>query len=275
MTGITLPRLVTAAGDRLGRAGPVVALLRPVYSAYLQAVYGRRGVPWHVNGEPLRIDPAARHLIPHTGEEPLFQFLRAGIRPGDVILDIGSFLGCYAVMAARWSGETGRVLAFEPSPASYTMLRRHLAMNRVESRVDARPAAVGARPERRTLTTFGEEPYRNMIMHAPSGAPSISVETVTVDAVCATLGRPPDWIRMDVQGLEFEVLEGARDVIHEARGRLNIVAEMHPEQWPDHGIEAGDVVHRLADLGLRARPLEPGGPLFVQGAHAVLEPLRP
>lgn len=271
---MTLPGFVSAIGDRLGRSGPTVSILRLVYAGCLRAVYSRHGLPWHVNGEPLRIDPCVRHLIPHEVEVSLFEFLRTHIRPGDVVLDIGSFLGTYAVMEARWSGETGRVVAFEPSPDSFAILRRHLTMNGLAApRVEARPVAVGAREERRRLMTFGDEPYRNQIASPGDGA-AVEVDVVTVDSVCEALGRPPDWIRMDVQGLEFDVLQGARGVLREAGGRLKIIAEVHPEQWPEYGIEPRDAARRLADFGLCARALEPGSTVFGQGAHAILEPLH-
>ncbi len=104
---MTLARVGTAIGDRIGRSGSAAGVLRPLYAGWLRAAYGRRGLPWHVNGESFRIDPSVRHLVPHESEASLFQFLRSGIRPGDVVLDIGAFLGTYAVMAARWSGATG------------------------------------------------------------------------------------------------------------------------------------------------------------------------
>jgi hypothetical protein len=78
---------------------------------------------------------------------------------------------------------------------------------------------------------------------------------------------------MDVQGLEFDVLRGAAGVLREHRGRLRIVAEMHPDQWPQYGVDPRDADDQFAALGLRARSLVPGEPTFVQGAHAVLEPL--
>jgi len=56
-----------------------------------------------------------------------------------------------------------------------------------------------------------------------------------------------------------------------ARGRLHIVAEMHPDQWPDYGIAPADAGPRFAALGLRARRLVPGEPLFAQGSHVILE----
>jgi hypothetical protein len=99
------------------------------------------------------------------------------------------------------------------------------------------------------------------------------VRIVTIDDTCRDLGCAPDWIRIDVQGFEFEVLEGASGMLRDRRGRVRVVAEMHPDQWPDYGIDAREVPDRLAALGLRARSLVSGEDAFAQGAHAILEPL--
>jgi FkbM family methyltransferase len=267
-----LSDLAIAVGTRLGRRGRAVQLLRPAYSAVLNAAYGGRGLPWRLNEEALRIHPAVRHLIPQDNERPLFEYLRAGIRPGDLVFDIGAFLGTYALFEARWSGPHGRVVAFEPSAFSFSMLSLHLAMNGLgPDRVDARHAAVGASVGRQGLVAFEDEPYRNhLAREGTSGRGSVNV--LTVDAVCTELGRVPDWIRMDVQGFEFDVLSGARETIESARRSIKIVVETHPDQWAEVGIDAAEAHERFAALGLRARPITPAEPLFTQGGHVILEP---
>jgi len=257
--------------ERLGHDHAIVRALRPLHTHWLRARYAHDGVPWEVNGEPIRIDPDARHLVPRRSEVPLFEFLRHGIQPGAVVLDIGSFLGVYAMMAARWAGPSGRVIAFEPSPSSFTILARHLRMNGLEARVDARHAAVGAQAGRTRLVVFEHEPYRNMIAPVDPAAASIDVDLVTVDQVCASMVRRPTWIRMDVQGLEFDVLRGARDLLRHARGQLTIVAEMHPEQWVALGIEVREVDGILAGMGLRARCLPGQNDRYAQSSHAILD----
>ncbi len=267
-----LPDFGTAIGDRFGRTGRIARALQPAYACWLRAAYARRGLPWHVNGESIRIDPAIRQLVPQAAERSLFDYLRANIQPGDVVLDIGAFVGAYAIVEARWVGEHGRVVAFEPSPDSFALLQRHLWMNGLAApRVEARCLAIGARAEQRGLAIFAGEPYRNMI--ASTGNASVVVDVATLDEVCRTLERPPTWIRMDVQGLEFEVLRGARDLLRERRGRLKIAAEMHPQHWPAYGIEPREAGPRLAELGLRARNVVPGEDPFGHDAHSILEPL--
>jgi FkbM family methyltransferase len=269
-----LPDLGTALGDRLGRGGSVVGAVRPAYARLLQAVYGSRGLPWRINGEPIRIDPSVRHLAPRENERVLFDYLRANIAPGDVVFDIGSFLGTYAILEARWAGERGRVFAFEPSPSSFAVLERHVRMNGLDrSRLEARCAAVGARAERRRFTTFEAEPYRNMMASGGPSAHGTTVDVLTLDDVCGGLERPPTWIRMDVQGLEFEVLAGAAGLLRAERSRLRIVAEMHPQHWPDYGIQPSQAADRLAAFGLRATNIVPGADPFAFDAHSILEPL--
>lgn len=264
---------MNAVADRvvshLGRQSAIVRTLQPLYGLGLRAAYGRRGLPWRVNGQLFRIDPRVRRLVPHENEAALFEFLRVNIRPGDVVFDIGSFLGVYAMLAARAVGPEGRVIAFEPSAPTFRMLGRHARMNGLTERIDARCAAVGARRQRRTLVMFDDEPYRNLI--AAEGGDGASVDVVTVDEVCDAIGHLPDWIRMDVQGLEFDVLRGAARTLRAARGRLRIVAEMHPAQWPSYGMTRADLPAVLSELGLRARSLTPGDDPFQQDGHAVLE----
>lgn len=242
-------------GDRLGRQGRFTQTLRPMYSSWLRAAYGRQGLPWQVNGDPIRIDPGVRHLVPRENEVQLFEFLRAHVRPGQTVLDIGAFLGTYAIVEARWVGETGRVLAFEPSPSSFALLQHHLKINGLEPpRVEARCAAVGARRECRVLLLDETEPYRNTIAPDVGTSVGIAVDMLTVDDICARLDRPPDWIRMDVQGFEFDVLRGAEQLLKD--GRVRIVAEMHPGQWPEYGVDPREAFDVFASLGVRPQRLD-------------------
>jgi FkbM family methyltransferase len=261
-----------AVTARLGSQSAAISALRPLYAWWLRTTCGRRGLDWHINGEAMRIDPAMRRMLPHENEPELFAFLRQHVRPGDVVIDIGAFLGTYAILEARAVGPLGRVVAFEPSPGTFDALERHLRMNGLTApQVEARCVAVGERTGRVQLLTWKDEPYRNMV--APRGRMGVTIETMTLDDICASWTQPPTWIRMDVQGQEFAVLKGARELLRCAGRRLRIVAEMHPQQWPDYGLVPADAAGELASLGLRARALMPGRDPFAQGAHALIEPL--
>ena len=86
-------------------------------------------MPWRVHDVTVRIDPRVRHLVPHDSEATLFQFIQQHVMLGETVLDVGSFLGIYAVLAARRAGPRGRVIAFEPTAWSAAIARRHIGFN--------------------------------------------------------------------------------------------------------------------------------------------------
>lgn len=247
------------------------------YAQALRAMYSHRGLPWRVHDETVRIDPGVRHLVPHEPEPALFEFLRRTIRPGDVVLDVGAFLGVYAVLESRWAGPNGRVIAFEPTPASAAVARRHFSWNAPEgARVHFVEAAVSDRSGSATLHQYDAHgmPYVNSLAAAvdagtSASAAQSSVTTTTVDDVCRELGVVPSVIRMDVQGAEIHALLGARETIRACR-QLSIVVEMHPQCWPSFGVSEDTARRAIGELGLMARPLVPDGQLFARDEHAVL-----
>ncbi len=252
---------------------PAFGAAQRAYAIGLRARYGRSGMPWRVHDETIRIDPGVRHLVPHTSETALFQFIKQTVSPGDVVLDVGSFLGIYAVLESRLAGLRGRVVALEPTAWSASMARRHFAFNTgMSAPVILVEAAVGRRRGRATLFEY-DEPYVNALARAADvigDARTRPVNLVTIDDVCDELKICPTFIRMDVQGAEFHALQGARKTIDAAGSRLTIVAEMHPQCWSSFGVDAAEGVATFASLGLSAEPIEPDADLFARDGHVVL-----
>lgn len=256
-----------------GRASRAV---RALYLRWLELRYGRQGLPWPIHGETIRINPHVRHLLPSTAEPTLFDYLRRTVEPGDVVLDVGGFLGAYAILSARWAGLSGRVVTFEPTAWTAGIAREHFRMNPEGERVTLIEAAVSDRAGQARFATF-DQAYRNQIIadeaegynHGHDRQRHYSVPTVTIDDVCREIGLKPTLIRMDVQGAEFAALEGARRTIQDGRGRLRLVVEMHPQLWPTFGVSAEEARARLASLGLKATALDGNDP-FTPDGHAEL-----
>jgi FkbM family methyltransferase len=268
-----LTRVASTVSGRLGRRNPIISRLRPAYEVLLELASGGKGTSWSVHGEPLRIDPRVRRLVNRAGEPELFDYLKANVGPGDIVFDIGSFLGAYAIVMARWTAPSGRVIAFEPTPDVAKTLARHLRINGVAERVSLQTVALGERAGAVSLHKHSD-PYRNAVgVTDPAGVAdgAVSVPMKTLDEVCDELGVSPTFIRMDVQGLEYAILRGARRTIARQKGRLRIVLEVHPQLWPMHGVDATGFDTLLAELGLRARPLIADEPLYTPDGHVLLE----
>lgn len=266
-----LARIASSVSARLGRESALVRALRPAYEWLLDAASLGHGTQWSMNGEVFLVDPRLRRFLPPQSEPETWAFLRGAVHPGDVVLDIGSFLGTYAMAMARWGA---RVYAFEPTPASARGLRRHVQLNHLEDRVQVNEVALGAAEGTVTLHQHGE-PYRNAVAaHDPAGERrgTVEVQMTTVDAFCRARQLRPTLIRMDVQGLEAEVLRGARETLAKGGDALRVVLEVHPQLWPAHGVSPASFDALLAELGRRARPMVASEPLYTPDAHVLLQP---
>jgi FkbM family methyltransferase len=132
--------------------------------------------------------------------------LRAGMRAWDV----GGFIGYHTVMMCRES--PSQVVVLEPDPENRRRLEVNLSLNQV-SGVVVLPLAAG--PRKATGVLERQKGFPAMTRVTSDGAePDCSV--VPLDELLDTYGRP-DLIKVDVEGAEAEVLEGARRVIEQAR----------------------------------------------------------
>jgi FkbM family methyltransferase len=136
------------------------------------------------------------------------------VRPGDVVFDIGAHVGFYTLLAARLVGMPGKVFAFEPLPENLAYLKQHLALNRI-SNAEVFAAAIS---DRSGLATFDRGPSRSEGRISSHGESSVRV--ACLDQMVADGELPlPDCLKIDVEGEEACVLNGARLVL-QARPRI-------------------------------------------------------
>jgi FkbM family methyltransferase len=134
------------------------------------------------------------------------------LHEGDVVYDVGAHVGYYTALAATIVGKRGQVIAFEPRPVNFSYLKRHVRSNDL-SNVRLFEASVG--------NNAGEVSFDNKTGTGTGRVNSggrISVKMVCLDELFAR-GEipPPNFMKIDVEGGEVEVLEGARNVIAHAR----------------------------------------------------------
>jgi FkbM family methyltransferase len=255
-----LHRIASAvAGCLGGRDAPWRRRVSPWFTAFLQVITAGRGIPVELNGEPFRIDARYRVFLQPNYEAAVAAFLRPRMRAGQCSIDVGAHIGAYVVQLARWTAPGGRVIAFEPNAGTASVLRRHLRMNGIEDAVRVEQTAVGRTPGRAAF--FGEAGSGLSRMGSPNpstpSAPAADslVHVLTLDGYCADHALAPDWLLVDVEGYEFDVLAGAQETIARRGAALGIVVEIHPDLWQTAGWSRVEGEALLASLGLRARPL--------------------
>lgn len=135
-------------------------------------------------------------------------FLLHFLREGDLFADVGANIGSYSILASGVCG--AHSIAFEPDPVTLGCLRDNLAANALEDRVTLIDKAVG-REEGELSFSVGLDTVNHVLEEGlPPGA-SRQVAVTTLDTALA--GCDPAMIKIDVEGYEDAVIEGAHAVL--------------------------------------------------------------
>jgi len=197
-------------------------------------------------------DPADTHAEPPNPRMPasvwshidehLIRARHWKIRPGDVVLDVGAAFGSYALPAAALGA--AKVIAWSPD-WNGDVLEASIAANPGWDRIiERRKVALWSRPGWLVIPRDASAPaFYDRGCAVPDGA----VPATTLDADVADDGlERVDWMKLDVEGAEVEVLRGAAATI--ARFRPRILVEHH--QFKDETLEA-QVLGLLVTMGYR------------------------
>jgi FkbM family methyltransferase len=138
-------------------------------------------------------------------ERRVQQLLVAQVQVGDVVWDVGANWGYFTLLASRLTGPRGRVFAFEPLPYNLAVLRDVVDGNRLAN-VEVVDVAVSDRDGTASLAWAPGE-YATPSL-ARSGGELITVATSCADSLASRLRRPA-LVKVDVEGAEVLVLEGA------------------------------------------------------------------
>lgn len=182
-------------------------------------------------------------------DRPESSLMKHYLRPGDVCFDIGAQAGYHTLYASTVVGPSGRVFAFEPAPRNAANIKKHLAMNHLEN-VTVVEAAV---------SDFDGISQFDCASSAVSGRLSpigtLAVRTISLDHEVEHGGLlEPDYIKIDAEGAELRILEGARRLLTRQRPTLSI--ETH--QWlPEFPTVRQDCIRFLHQLGYALKEPDP------------------
>lgn len=142
--------------------------------------------------------------------------------PSDIVVDVGANIGGFTLLAARRVGPTGRVVAVEPEPENFLLLRRNVRQNGFAN-VRLIQAAVDAQAGRRTLYRSGDPAMHTLL---PRYADGVGVAVTTLDLVEREEDLPRvDVLKIDVEGAELRVLQGAAEILKKTR---QVILEAEP-----------------------------------------------
>ena len=211
----------------------------------------------HVPAMPVRLSYGAwwlagpglldERLLNGDFETRELKFVQCYLRPGMTVFDIGAHHGLYSVLAAKCVGEKGRVRSFEPSPRERKYLKQNLGINHCHN-VTVESFALGSSTGQTELFLVeGDKDGCNSLR-----PPSVEVTSQKVPVEMQTLDEylqkqkieKVDFIKLDVEGGELEVLRGATRLLQSAE-RPIILVEVEDIRTAPWGYRAEMIIRHL------------------------------
>lgn len=194
-------------------------------------------------------------LVYYSIEKDLRRTLYSLVRPGDVVLDVGSNIGEILLNFARIAGPAGRAIGFEANPETCQRCRSNIALNRFEN-VEVHAVGVGSKEGElhlghRSDSNSGADSFM------AAGDATIRVPVTTIDRFAGAHGLAGvDVIKIDVEGYEMHVLEGAEGTLREYRPKMFI--ELCDDNLREQGSSAAELVRFLERSDYSVRNAESG-----------------
>ena len=207
-------------------------------------------------------------------EGPYTLFASALLRQGDIFVDAGAHVGYFTLLAASIVGPSGHVYAFEPEPRNFNALERNIAANRFDN-VTAIQSAVGNQSGTVSFYFNSDNDGGHAMWDVQTMPENVlsrrqarrfDSPIVSLDTYFSGRHFPIRFMKIDVEGSERDVIEGARNLF-ETRSVNCVMWERNAPSFEKMGYDEDDLRGLAAKMGYRTAG-------FVDGRLTILEPGR-
>ncbi len=194
-------------------------------------------------------------------EEGLTAFVLEHLKPGMIFFDVGAHFGYFTLLGAMLVGMHGQVHSFEPTRSTFSVLREN-----TESRQNIHTENVVVWSETTTVrfNDFGQRFLAFNSIYAPRGGEkwkaqvkthTYQVQAISIDDYVANSGVVPNFIKIDAESAEYEILRGMEKTIAKHRPIVSVeVGDVNI----DGAASSKDVVGHVLERGYRALGYEEG-----------------
>jgi FkbM family methyltransferase len=164
-----------------------------------------------VSSDDLYLDHMGSSFEPHM--VTLFKNI---VLPTDVVVDVGANIGLTTIL---FSSLARKVISFEASPSTYAILCENINRNAINNAILVN-IGLGDKTETTTITFAADNRSGGFVsdMVRPEGGHvTENIELRKLDDICCVFGEPLNFIKIDVEGFEGNVIKGGHDVINKFR----------------------------------------------------------
>lgn len=239
----------------------IYLFLKEFWSGFLLTLYRIKGgfTEVSVRGQSIRIAVdnwrTLKRAKTYSVKEPDTLDWLDSFEPDSCYFDLGANIGQYSLYPVKKHGKNIHVFAFEPQSINYYLLNKNIYLNKLENNITSYCVAVSGNSEFSKLyipkfipggnrSQFGKEDLKNMKISANHIQGMFGV---TLDDLCAVWNFPfPNYIKIDVDGIEVSIIKGAKNVLSNHAIR-SVIVELGTDE------EQQEAVNLMAQAGLRVK----------------------
>ena len=185
----------------------------------------------NIEGSQMRLDLKDRGLpkdliLDGIREPESTEMIKKILNEGSTVIDIGANIGYYALMESRLVGNKGAVYAIEPSPRNFNCLKSNIELNGYRN-IKAYQIAIGDRIGKAKMNISPHSNLNSLVDQKNKKIIGrIDVDITSLDYFLKKK-KNPDFIRMDVEGYECNIIRGMKNILKKKRP-LKLFIELHP-----------------------------------------------
>jgi FkbM family methyltransferase len=208
-----------------------------------------------VDGHMIYLDPQDPSILTptivryHEWEPEVTAAIRSLLRRGDTFIDVGANIGWFTIMASDIVGKEGRVIAFEPAPPIFDLLRRNVDINKFTNiKIEQK-----ALSDKRGTVPFqvggaGSHMLRSTVEQDRLVKNAVEVEAVPLDEYLKDFRGDIALMKIDTEGAEGLILAGMRGILRNNPPRA-IILEFTPSAYPYTGFDPEAMLREIHDFG--------------------------
>ena len=231
-----------------GLTGPARKLLGPAAGRFVYSRSANADGSLMIQGRKMFLAPKGSYpspdMIVDRYEKGTTDLFRELLKPGMVVVDVGANVGYFSLLAAELVGSSGKVYAFEPEPGNHGVLQKNIEINSL-SNIQVEEMAVS---DNSGVADFFlselDSGSHSLFGDAARGIrESVQVTTTTLDAFLEAEGWPNiDLVKIDVEGAEDLVFDGARNLLATEKPALLFECSSNFEYIKRHLYRAGYII---------------------------------
>ncbi|WP_228851060.1 FkbM family methyltransferase [Aegicerativicinus sediminis] len=164
-----------------------------------------------------------------------------------IVIDVGAHLGYFSCIASKLAPK-GKVYAFEVDPLAYRLTQNNVALNKLYN-VEVYNTAISNTNEGVSINAL-ITPNPGIVINKITQEKVVKIPSTTLDQFCTENHISPELIKIDVEGAEFLVLEGMKNLL--SREKMVIILEIHPSHLKRHfNTDPSKVIDRLNEAGFK------------------------